>query len=148
MTRTRLFAGVLVATALAGCAESKSTATVTNRAAGETVTVDVPPAVWNRARALVDAALADPDGWNVGVVLTERPASKWWSVTVMTRGGLVMFIDASADCDGKGGWSSDEVLRATADPGDLIRWSGRDDAVCATELQVVTKGAALTGAGT
>ncbi len=139
----RLFAALLLASAVAGCAEASAE-------------VDAPPAMpadpqvaRGAERALAAAPTPKPD-WHTGVVLTEeRPKGEGlfgkyteWSISVFTPDGVTYLSGRWCGND-----DGDTALSTMVDPGDLITWrTSVDHEVCASMLRVLRKAAAQAAA--
>jgi hypothetical protein len=87
-------------------------------------------------------AVADPPqgGWRIGIVFVVEP--EWpWALGVLTTDETIALEDASNCGDN---WDMGPFL-VIASPGDLITWSveGSDNRVCADEIRLIEKAAAL-----
>jgi hypothetical protein len=123
---------------LAGCAESASTATAIVNPSDVTIDREFVEA----AQAVLDDAEPSEDGWAVGVISVEQDDP--WVLAVLTLDGAVTITEARDYC-GEGNWREIDNLIVLFDPGDLIEWSleGEDNRVCAHEIRLVRKAAAL-----
>lgn len=145
MRRTILAVVVLV---LAGCAEASSE--VNTPDAWDSIQAD--PALIDGAERALTEAPPPAEGWRIGVVLAEAADTDGhaWSASILTDAGPAV-VTAAYGCSDEeydlyGGYAVD-VLTLTVDPGDLVTWSlvGDDARVCASEFEVLRKGAARRG---
>jgi hypothetical protein len=123
---------------IAGCAESASEATAIINPADVTIDREFVEA----AQAAAADAEPSEESWAVGVISVEQDDP--WVLAVLTASGAVTITEARDYC-GEGNWREIDNLIVLLDPGDLIEWSteGEDSRVCAHEIRLVRKAAAL-----